>query len=67
MKQKLEHVDHFSVKEVFISEIEKEFRELNLITANTLGNIAAKILKQSTKSCSDNLQKLLKDVLSIKA
>ena len=67
MKQKLENVDHFSVKEVFISEIEKEFRELNLITANTLGNIATKILKQSTKSCSDNLQKLLKDVLSIKA
>ena len=29
MKQKLENVDHFSFKEVSISEIEKELRELN--------------------------------------
>ena len=50
MKQKLENVDHFLLKEVFISEIEKELRELNSNKATTFCNIPTKILKQSSKS-----------------
>ena len=50
-------------KEVSISETEKELRELNSYKATTLGNIPTKILKQSSKSCSDTLQKLVNDVL----
>ena len=61
IKQKLENVDHFSFKEVSISEIEKELRELNSNKATTFGNIPTKILKQSSKSCSDTLQKLFND------
>ena len=56
-------MDHFSFKEVFISEIEKELRELNSNKATTFGNIPTKILKQSSKSCSDTLQKLFDDAL----
>ena len=63
IKQKLENVDHFSFKEVSISEIEKELRELNSNKATTFGNIPTKILKQSSKSCSDTLQKLFNDAL----
>ena len=51
-------VDHFSFKEVSISEIEEELKELNSNKATTFGNIPIKILKQSSKSCSDTLQKL---------
>ena len=63
IKQKLENVDHFSFKEVSISEIEKELRELNSNKATTLGNIPTKILKQRSKSCSDTLQKLFNNAL----
>ena len=63
IKQKLENVDHFSFKEVSISETEKELRELNSNKATAFGNIPTKILKQSSKSCSDTLQKLFNDAL----
>ena len=53
MKQELENMDHFSFKEVSISEIEKEWRELNSNEATTFGNIPTKTLKQISKSCSD--------------
>ena len=46
MKQKLENVDHFSFKEVSITEIEKELRELNPNKAAKFGNTPTKILKQ---------------------
>ena len=64
IKQKLENVDHFSFKEVSIIEIEKKLRELNSNKATTFGNIPTKILKQSSKSCSDTLQKLFNDALT---
>ena len=38
-------------------------RELNSNKATTFGNIPTKILKQSSKSCSDTLQKLFNDAL----
>ena len=63
IKQKLENVDHFLFKEVSISETEKELRELNPNKATMFGNIPTKILKQSSKSCSDTLQKLFNDAL----
>ena len=63
IKQKLKNVDHFSFKEVSISEIEKELRELNSNKATTFGNIPTKILKQSSKSCSDTLQEPFNDAL----
>ena len=61
--KQLENVGHFSFKEVSISEIEKELRELNSNKATTFGNIPTKVLKQSSKSCSDTLQKLFNDAL----
>ena len=39
-------------------------RELNFNKATTFGNIPTKILKQSSESCSDTLQKLFNDVLT---
>ena len=36
-------------------------RELNSNKATTFGNIPTKVLKQSSKSCSDTLQKLFND------
>ena len=56
VKQKSENMDHF------LSEIEKEFMELNSNKETTPGNIPTKILKQSTKS-SDTLHKLFNDAL----
>ena len=56
-------MDHFLFKEVSISEIEKELIELNSNKATTFGNIPTKILKQSSKNCSDTLQKLFNDAL----
>ena len=64
IRQKLENVDHFSFKMVYISEIQKELRELNSNkAATTFGNIPTKILWQISKSCSDTLQKLFNDAL----
>ena len=63
MKQKLENVDHFSFKEVYISETKKELRDLILNKAIMFGKIPTKILKRSSKSCSDTLQKLLNSAL----
>ena len=63
IKQKLENVDHFSFKEVSISETEKELRELNSNKATIFGNIPTKVLKQSSISCSDTLQKLFNDAV----
>ena len=63
IKQKLEDVDHFSFKEVSISETENKLRELNSNKATKSGNIPTKILKQSSKSCSDILQKLFNNAL----
>ena len=63
INQILENVDHFSFKEVSVSEIEKELRELDPNKVTTFGNIPTKILKQSSKSCSDTLQKLFNDAL----
>ena len=63
IKQKLENVDHFSFKAISISEIEKELKELNSNNATTFGNIRTKILKQSSKNCSDTLQKLFNNTL----
>ena len=63
INQKLENLDHFSLKEVTVSEIEKELRELNSNKATTFGNIPTKILKQSSKSCSDSSKKLFNDAL----
>ena len=60
MKLKLENVGHFSFKEVSISEIVKKFRETNSNKVTTFGNIPT---KQSSKSCSDTLQKLFNDAL----
>ena len=61
LNKNLKNVDHVSFKEVSISEIEKELRELNSNKATTFSNIPTKILKQSSKSCSDTLQKLFND------
>ena len=63
IKQKLENVDNVPFKEVSISEIAKELRELNSNKAITFGNIPTKILKQSSRSCSDTLEKLFNDAL----
>ena len=63
IKQKIENVDHFWFKVVSISETEKELRELNSNKTTTFGNIPTKILNQSSKSCSDTLQKLFNDAL----
>ena len=63
IKQKLENADHFSLKEVSISEIEKELRELNSNKAIMFDNIPTKILKESSTCCSDTLQKLFHDAL----
>ena len=57
------NVGHFSFKEASISETEKELRELNSNKTTTFGNIPTKILNQSSKSCSDTLQKLFNDAL----
>ena len=54
-------MDYFVFKEVSIIETEKGLRELNSNKVTTFGNISTKILKQSSKSCSDTLQKLFKD------
>ena len=62
-KQKLENMDHFSFKEVSISETEKELREVNFNKTVTCGNIPTKIFKQSSKSCADTLQELFNDAL----
>ena len=62
MKQKLKNMGQFSFKVISASEIEKELRELNSNKATTFGN-TTKILKQSSKSCSDTLQKLFDDPL----
>ena len=56
-------MDHFLFKKVSISETEKELRELNSKKATTFGNTPTKILKQSSKSCSDILQKLFDNTL----
>ena len=56
-------MDHFSFKKVSIGEAEKELREQNSNKATTFGNIPTKILKQSSKSCSDTLKKLFNDAL----
>ena len=56
-------MDHFSFKKVSISEVEKELRELNSNKATIFGNIPTKLLKQSSKCCSDTLQKLFNDAL----
>ena len=63
IKQKSEYLDHFLFKKVSVSESEKELRELNSNKATAFGNIPTKILKQSSKSCSDTLQKLFNDAL----
>ena len=63
MKQKLENVDHFSFKEVSKIENKKELRDLISNKAIIFGNIPTKVLKQSSKSCSDALQKLFNDAL----
>ena len=42
----------------------KEFREPNSNKVTTFGNMPTKILKQSSKICSDALQKLFNDALS---
>ena len=44
MKQKLENISYFSFKEVFKSEIEKDFRETNSYEVTTFDNIPTKIL-----------------------
>ena len=54
---------HFLFKKVSISETEKELRELNSEKATTFGNTPTKILKQSSKICSDILQKLFDNTL----
>ena len=63
IKQKLENLDHFSLKEISIGGIAKELSELNSNKAITFGNIPSKLLKQNSKACSDTLQKLFNDVL----
>ena len=63
INQKSENMDHFSLK-ASISKTEKELMEqLNSNKATTFGNISTRILKQSTKSCSDTLHKLFNDGL----
>ena len=56
-------MDHFLFKEASISETEKELMELNSSKAATFGKIPTKTLNQSSKSCSDTLQKLFDDAL----
>ena len=65
IKQKLENVDHFSFKEVSISEAEKKVRELNSNKATRFGNIPAKILKQNRKSFPNTLQNFFNDTLKM--
>ena len=56
-------MDYFSFKEFSITEIEKELREVNSNKVTAFDNTPTKILKQSSKSCSDILQKLFNDAL----
>ena len=56
-------MDYFSFKEFSITEIEKELREINSNKATAFDNTPTKILKQSSKCCSDTLQKLFNDAL----
>ena len=56
-------MNHFSFKEVSISETEKELRELNSNKVSTFGNIPTTMLKQSSKSFPDTVQKLFNDAL----
>lgn len=56
-------MDQFSLKEVSITEIEKELRELNSNKATTFGYIRTKIIKQSSKSCFDTLLKLFNELI----
>ena len=58
-------MDHFSFRGISTSETEKKLRELNSNKATTIGNIATKILKQSSESCSDTLQKIFNDALGM--
>ena len=55
IKQKLENVEHVSLKLVSISKTEKELRQLNSNKATTFGNTPTKILRENSKSCSDTL------------
>ena len=49
---------------VSIREIEKKLRELNSNNETKFGNIPAENLKQSSKNCSDILEKLFHDAMS---
>ena len=55
---------HFFFKVVSIREIEKKLRELNSNNETKFGNIPAENLKQSSKNCSDILEKLFHDAMS---
>ena len=43
MKQKIEDVDHFSLKKVSTSKIERELGEINSNKTTTSGNVPTKI------------------------
>ena len=55
---------HFFFKVVSIREIEKKLRELNSNNETKFGNIPTENLKQSSKNCSDILEKLFHDAMS---
>ena len=56
-------MNHFSFSEVSISEIEKEWRELNSNKATMFVNIATNVFNHSRRSYSYTLQKLFPDKL----
>ena len=45
MSQNIENGDHFSFKEVSISEIERQLGEINSNKPNTSGNLPTKIFR----------------------
>ena len=45
MKQKIEDVDHFSLKKVSTSKIERELGKINSNKTTTSGNVPTKIFR----------------------
>ena len=56
IKEKIRNPASFSFKEAFLSDIEKELKNLNTKIASTFGNIPPKILRASKESCYETLK-----------
>ena len=66
IQSKVTNDSTFSFNEASLPDIEKELRSLNPNKAYTFKNIPPKVLKESRECCSDILQKLFNNILSIK-